>query len=144
MELGKGYAFVARQQRVQTEKEEYYIDLVFYNYILKCFFLIDLKMGKVTHKDVGQMDMYRRMFDEQVCGEGDNPTVGVVLCDETDADIVRYSVLRDNKNMFAVKYSTVMPSEDVLRREIETQKELYRLQLADEGKALAKTKAEAK
>ena len=144
MELGRGFSFVARQRHVRSGSSDYFIDLVFYNYILKCFFLIDLKMGKVTHKDVGQMDMYRRMFDEQVCGEGDNPTVGVVLCDETDADIVRYSVLRDNKNMFAVKYSTVMPSEDVLRREIETQKELYRLQLADEGKALAKTKAETK
>ena len=144
MELGRGFSFVARQRHVRSGSSDYFIDLVFYNYVLKCFFLIDLKMGKVTHKDVGQMDMYRRMFDEQVCGEGDNPTVGVVLCDETDADIVRYSVLRDNKNMFAVKYSTVMPSEDVLRREIETQKELYRLQLADEGKALAKTKAETK
>ena len=144
MELGRGFSFVARQRHVRSGSSDYFIDLVFYNYILKCFFLIDLKMGKVTHKDVGQMDMYRRMFDEQVCGEGDNPTVGVVLCDETDADIVRYSVLRDNKNMFAVKYSTVMPSEDVLRREIETQKELYRLQLADEGKALTKNKEETK
>ena len=140
MELGRGFSFVARQRHVRSGSSDYFIDLVFYNYILKCFFLIDLKMGKVTHKDVGQMDMYRRMFDENVCSAGDNPTVGIVLCDETDADIVRYSVLHDNKNMFAVKYSTVMPSEDVLRREIETQKELYRLQLADEKKVLPSKK----
>ncbi len=129
MELGRGFSFVARQRHVRAGSEDYFIDLVFYNYILKCFFLFDLKMGKVTHKDVGQMDMYRRMFDEQVCGKDDNPTVGIVLCGETDEAIARYSILHDNKNMFAVKYSAVMPSEEVLRREIEAQKELYRLQM---------------
>ena len=129
MELGRGFSFVARQKHMRSGSDDYFIDLVFYNYILKCFFLFDLKMGKVTHKDVGQMDMYRRMFDDQVCGKDDNPTVGIVLCDETDAAIARYSVLHDNKNMFAVKYSTVMPPEDVLRREIEIQKELYQLQM---------------
>lgn len=132
MELGRGFSFVARQKHMRSGSDDYFIDLVFYNYILKCFFLIDLKMGKVTHKDVGQMDMYRRMFDDQVCGKDDNPTVGIVLCDETDAAIARYSVLHDNKNMFAVKYSTVMPSDEILRREIETQKELYRLQMQAE------------
>ena len=132
MELGRGFSFVARQKHMRAGSDDYFIDLVFYNYILKCFFLIDLKMGKVTHKDVGQMDMYRRMFDEEIRGSDDNPTVGVVLCDETDAAIARYSVLRDNKNMFAVKYSTVMPSEEILRREIEAQKELYRLQMQSE------------
>ena len=132
MELGRGFSFVARQKHMRSGSDDYFIDLVFYNYILKCFFLIDLKMGKVTHKDVGQMDMYRRMFDDQVCGKDDNPTGGIVLCDETDAAIARYSVLHDNKNMFAVKYSTVMPSDEILRREIETQKELYRLQMLDE------------
>ena len=131
MELGRGFSFVARQRHVRSGSEDYFIDLVFYNYILKCFFLFDLKMGKVTHKDVGQMDMYRRMFDDQVCGKDDNPTVGIVLCDETDAAIARYSILHDNKNMFAVKYSTVMPSDEILRREIETQKELYRLQMQE-------------
>ena len=131
MELGRGFSFVARQKHMRSGSDDYFIDLVFYNYILKCFFLIDLKMGKVTHKDVGQMDMYRRMFDDQICGKDDNPTVGIVLCDETDAAIARYSVLHDNKNMFAVKYSTVMPSDEVLRREIETQKELYRLQMQE-------------
>ena len=133
MELGRGFSFVARQRHIRAGSEDYFIDLVFYNYILKCFFLFDLKMGKVTHKDVGQMDMYRRMFDEQVCGKDDNPTVGIVLCGETDEAIARYSILRDNKNMFAVKYSAVMPSEEVLRREIEAQKELYRLQMENDG-----------
>ena len=133
MELGRGFSFVARQRHIRAGSEDYFIDLVFYNYILKCFFLFDLKMGKVTHKDVGQMDMYRRMFDEQVCGKDDNPTVGIVLCGETDEAIARYSILHDNKNMFAVKYSAVMPSEEVLRREIEAQKELYRLQMENEG-----------
>ena len=133
MELGRGFSFVARQRHIRAGSEDYFIDLVFYNYILKCFFLFDLKMGKVTHKDVGQMDMYRRMFDEQVCGKDDNPTVGIVLCGETDEAIARYSILHDNKNMFAVKCSAVMPSEEVLRREIEAQKELYRLQMENDG-----------
>ena len=137
MELGRGFCFVARQKHVRSGSDDYYIDLVFYNCILKCYFLFDLKMGKVTHRDIGQMDMYRRMYDDQICAPDDNSTVGVVLCGETDADIARYSVLRDNKNMFAVKYSTVMPSEDILRREIEKQKELYMLQMNDEQKKLA-------
>ena len=131
MELGRGFSFVARQKHMRSGSDDYFIDLVFYNYILKCFFLFDLKMGKVTHKDVGQMDMYRRMFDDQICGKDDKPTVGIILCDETDAAIARYSILHDNKNMFAVKYSTVMPSDEVLRREIEVQKELYRLQMIE-------------
>lgn len=139
MELGRGFSFVARQKHIRSESDDYFIDLVFYNYILKCFFLFDLKIGKVTHKDIGQMDMYRRMFDDRICGNDDNPTVGVVLCDETDAAIARYSVLHDNKNMFAVKYSTVMPSDEVLRREIEVQKELYKLQMnvAEFGRPIA-------
>lgn len=131
MELGRGFSFVARQKHMRSGSDDYFIDLVFYNYILKCFFLFDLKMGKVTHKDVGQMDMYRRMFDDQICAKDDNPTVGIVLCGETDVAIARYSILHDNKNMFAVKYSTVMPPEEVLKREIENQKELYRLQMAE-------------
>ena len=93
MELGKGYAFVARQQHIHTEKEDYYIDLVFYNYILKCFVLIDLKTSKITHQDVGQMDMYIRMYDELKRNEGDNPTIGIVLCSDTDEDIAKYSVM---------------------------------------------------
>ena len=128
MELGKGYAFVARQQHIRTEKEDYYIDLVFYNYILKCFVLIDLKTSKITHQDVGQMDMYVRMYDERVRGEGDNPTIGIVLCSETDEDIARYSVLHDNDRLFASKYMLYMPTEEELREEIARQKEFFRLQ----------------
>ena len=128
MELGKGYAFVARQQHIKTEKEDYYIDLVFYNYILKCFVLIDLKTTKVTHQDVGQMDMYVRMYDELKKGKDDNPTIGIVLCADTDEDIARYSVLKGNELLYASKYKLYLPSEEELRREIEKQKEIYQLQ----------------
>ena len=128
MELGKGFAFVARQQRIHTEKQDYYIDLVFYNYMLKCFVLIDLKMGKITHQDVGQMDMYVRMYDELKRGEGDNPSLGIVLCSETDEDIARYSVLHGNEQLFASKYKLLLPSEEQLRAEIEAQKEIFYLQ----------------
>ena len=128
MELGKGYAFVARQQHIKTEKEDYFIDLVFYNYILKCFVLIDLKTDKITHQDVGQMDMYIRMYDELKKGADDNPTLGIVLCTETDEDIARYSVLHGNEQLFASKYKLYLPTEEELRNEIETQKELFYLQ----------------
>ena len=128
MELGKGYAFVARQQRIHTEKEDYYIDLVFYNYILKCFVLIDLKTSKITHQDVGQMDMYIRMYDELKRSEGDNPTIGIVLCSDTDEDIARYSVLHGNEQLFASKYKLYLPTEEELRAEIETQKAMFYLQ----------------
>ena len=127
MELGKGYAFVARQQHIHTEKEEYYIDLVFYNYILKCFVLIDLKTGKVTHQDVGQMDMYIRMYDELKRGKDDNPTLGIVLCAETDEDIAKYSILHGNEQLFASKYKLYLPSEEELRAEIEAQKVMFYL-----------------
>lgn len=132
MELGKGYAFVARQQHIHTEKQDYYIDLVFYNYILKCFVLIDLKTGKITHQDVGQMDMYIRMYDELKRGEGDNPTLGIVLCSETDEDIARYSVMHGSEQLFASKYKLYLPTEDELRREIENQKALFYLQQKEE------------
>lgn len=128
MELGKGYAFVARQQHIHTEKQDYYIDLVFYNYILKCFVLIDLKMGRITHQDVGQMDMYIRMYDELKRSEGDNPTLGIVLCSETDEDIARYSVMHGNEQLFASKYKLYLPTEDELRAEIEAQKAMFYLQ----------------
>lgn len=131
MELGRGFCFVARQRHIHSGSDDYFIDLVFYNCILKCYVLIDLKMGKVTHRDVGQMDMYRRMFDDLVCQPDDRPTIGIVLCDETDANIANYSVLAGNDKLYAVKYSTVMPPEDVLRREIAAQKELFRLQMQD-------------
>ena len=128
MELGKGYAFVARQQHIKTEKQDYYIDLVFYNYILKCFVLIDLKTEKITHQDVGQMDMYIRMYDELKRSEGDNPTIGIVLCSDTDEDIARYSVMHGNEQLFASKYKLYLPTEEELRAEIEMQKTMYYLQ----------------
>lgn len=132
MELGKGYAFVARQQHIHTEKEDYYVDLVFYNYILKCFVLVDLKTNKITHQDVGQMDMYIRMYDELKRGEGDNPTIGIVLCSDTDEDIAKYSILHGNEQLFASKYKLYLPTEEELRAEIETQKAMYYLQKKDE------------
>ena len=132
MELGKGYAFVARQQHIHTEKEDYYIDLVFYNYILKCFVLIDLKTTKITHQDVGQMDMYIRMYDELKKATDDNPTLGIVLCADTDEDIAKYSILHENEQLFASKYKLYLPTEEELRAEIEAQKEFYYLQKKDE------------
>ena len=134
MELGKGYAFVARQQHIHTEKEDYYIDLVFYNYILKCFVLIDLKTTKITHQDVGQMDMYIRMYDELKKATDDNPTLGIVLCADTDEDIAKYSMLHENEQLFASKYKLYLPTEEELRAEIEAQKEFYYLQKKDEEK----------
>ncbi|MCD7741731.1 MAG: PDDEXK nuclease domain-containing protein [Ruminococcus sp.] len=128
MELGKGYAFVARQQHIHTEKQDYFIDLVFYNYILKCFVLIDLKTEKISHQDVGQMDMYIRMYDELKRSDGDNPTIGIVLCSDTDEDIARYSVMHGNEQLFASKYKLYLPSEEELRAEIETQKTMFYLQ----------------
>lgn len=133
MELGKGYAFVARQQRIHTEKEDYYIDLVFYNYILKCFVLIDLKTEKITHQDVGQMDMYIRMYDELKRSDGDNPTIGIVLCSDTDEDIARYSILHGNEQLFATKYKLYLPTEEELRAEIEAQKVMFYLQQEDKN-----------
>ena len=131
MELGKGYAFVARQQHIHTEKQDYYIDLVFYNYILKCFVLIDLKTEKITHQDVGQMDMYIRMYDELKRSEGDNPTIGIVLCSDTDDDIARYSVMHGNEQLFASKYKLYLPTKEELKAEIETQKAMFYLQQQD-------------
>lgn len=128
MEFGKGYAFVARQQHIHTEKEDYFIDLVFYNYILKCFVLIDLKTKKITHQDVGQMDMYVKMYDELKKSEDDNPTIGIVLCSETDEDIAKYSILKGNEQLFATKYKLYLPTEDELRAEIENQKTFLNLQ----------------
>ncbi len=128
LEMGKGYAFVARQQHVRTEWSDYFIDLVFYNYILHCFVLVDLKVGKISHQDVGQMDMYVRMYDELKRGDSDGPTLGVVLCSETDADVARYSVLHGNEQLFASKYRLYLPSDEELRAEIEEQKRIFRAQ----------------
>lgn len=128
LELGKGYAFVARQQRIKTDIGEYYIDLVFYNYILKCFLLIDLKTSGITHENIGQMDMYIRMYDELKCTESDNPTIGLLLCSETSKDLARYSILKDSKQLYAAKYLTYLPTKEELTAEIERQKEIFALQ----------------
>ena len=119
LELGRGFAFVARQKRVKTETSDFYIDLVFYNYILKCFVLIDLKSGKLTHQDVGQMDMYVRMYNDMEKAENDNPTIGIILCTDKDNTVVKYSVLNENENLFVSKYQLYLPTEEELRAEIE-------------------------
>ena len=131
MELGKGYAFVARQQHIKTDMGDFYIDLVFYNIILKSYLIIDLKTTQITHQDVGQMDMYIRMYDELKKEEGNNPTIGLLLCSDTSKDLARYSILKDSKQLYAAKYLTYLPSEEELSREIREQKEFFELQ---EGK----------
>lgn len=128
MELGRGFAFVARQQHIVTETADYYLDLVFYNIELKCYVLIDLKMGRITHQDVGQIDMYVRMYDDLKRSQGDNPTIGILLCSETDADIARYSVLHDNNRLFMSKYLTYLPTKEQLKAEIERQKNIFSMQ----------------
>lgn len=125
MELGKGFAFVERQQHIRTDNSDFYIDLVFYNYILKCFVIVELKTEKLTHQDIGQLDMYVRMYDDLKKQENDNPTIGLLLCTETDRTIIKYSVLNDNKNLFASKYVNYLPSEEELINEIERQKTLF-------------------
>ena len=125
LELGKGFSFVDRQMRISTETSHFYIDLVFYNYLLKCFVIIDLKTSKLTHSDIGQMDMYVRMFDALKRVEGDNPTIGIILCTEKDETIVKYSVLKDNKQLFASKYKTVLPTEDELAEMISREKQKF-------------------
>ena len=137
LELGKGFAFVARQQRVSTETQDFYIDLVFYNYLLNCFVLIDLKTGNLTHQDIGQMDMYVRIYDDLKRGPDNNPTVGILLCGSKDRSVVRYSVLHESEQLFASKYRLVLPTEEELRREIErehaTLDERQLLEKRDEG-----------
>lgn len=128
MELGKGYAFVARQQHIRTDMGDYFIDLVFYNYILKYFLLVDLKTSRITHQDVGQMDMYVRMYDQLKRTEGDNPTIGLILCSETSEDMARYSVMHDNERLFQAKYLTYLPTVEQLREEIELQKSVFQAQ----------------
>ena len=122
LELGRGFAFIARQYRISTESKDFYVDLVFYNYLLKCFVLIDLKSGELTHQDVGQMDMYVRMADELRRGPDDNPTVGIILCTQKDSSVVRYSVLHESEQLFASRYRLVLPSEDELRAELERER----------------------
>lgn len=122
LELGKGFAFVARQQRISTESRDFYVDLVFYNYLLKCFVIFDLKRGELSHQDIGQTDMYVRMYDELKRGPDDNPTVGIILCTHKDASIVRYSVLHGNEHLFASKYKLVLPTEEELRAELDRER----------------------
>ena len=132
MELGKGFAFVERQQHIRTENSDFYIDLVFYNYILKCFVIVELKTGKLTHQDIGQLDMYVRMYDDLKKQENDNPTIGLLLCTDTDSTVIKYSVLNDNKNLFASKYVNYLPSEEELINEIERQKVLFKINSKEE------------
>lgn len=124
LELGKGFAFVARQHRISTETRDFFIDLVFYNYILKCFVLVDLKTGELTHQDIGQMDMYVRLFEDTVKGADDNPSVGIILCTEKDHTVVKYSVLNENRQLFASKYMLYLPTEEALRQELERERAL--------------------
>ena len=133
MEMGKGYALVSRQQHIRTEENDYYIDLVFYNYLIKSFILVDLKVNRITYQDVGQMDMYLQMYDKMKKGPDDNPTIGIILCTETDSDVARYSTLAKNDQMFAAKYKLYLPDKEDLRREIERQKELYQMAHPEEN-----------
>lgn len=131
LELGKGFAFVERQQRITTDDGDYYIDLVFYNFHLKCFLLIDLKMHKLTHQDVGQMDMYVRMYEEKKRRSDDNPTIGLILCTENNKTVAKYSVLNESEHLFASKYITELPTEEELRQQLEKDR---RLILEQQGK----------
>lgn len=129
LELGRGFSFVARQKHISTDAQHFYIDLVFYNYILKCFVLVDLKVDKLTHQDIGQMDMYVRMFEDKVRGKDDNPTIGIILCAEKDDVIVKYSVLKESKQLFASKYKLCLPSEKELKNEIKCEKNQFDMEL---------------
>jgi predicted nuclease of restriction endonuclease-like (RecB) superfamily len=135
LELGRGFSFISRQQRVSTDTQHFFIDLVFYNHILKCFVLIDLKTGRLTHQDIGQMDMYVRVFEDKMCGPGDNPTIGIILCSEKDDTIVRYSVLKGSKKLFASKYKLYLPSEKELKEELGRERQALKL-LAENRKLL--------
>lgn len=124
LELGKGFSFVARQKRVTIDGDHYFIDLVFYNYILKCFVLIDLKTGKLSYQDIGQIDFYVRYFEEQIKAPEDNPTIGIVLCSDKNDTMVKYSVLSENNHLFASKYMLYMPTEDELKKELERERRI--------------------
>ena len=124
LELGKGFSFVARQKRITIDGDHYYIDLCFYNYILKCFVLIDLKTEKLSYQDIGQIDFYVRYFEDKVKAPDDNPTIGIVLCSDKNDTMVKYSVLSDNEHLFASKYMLYLPSEEELKRELERERRL--------------------
>jgi len=132
LELGRGFSFVARQHRISTETQDFFIDLVFYNYLLKCFVLIDLKTGKLTHQDIGQMDMYVRLYEDRIKKKDDNPTIGIILCAEKDETVVKYSVLKNNKKLFASKYKLYLPTEKELETELEKEKHLLRLEAKEQ------------
>jgi predicted nuclease of restriction endonuclease-like (RecB) superfamily len=134
LELGRGFAFVERQQHIVTQTDDFFIDLVFYNFKMKRFVIFELKTHRLTHQDIGQLDMYVRMYDDLVRGEGDQPTIGVLLCTDTDNTIAKYSVLHDSDQLYAAKYMTYMPTEEELCREIEQQKEFFLLQHKGENK----------
>ena len=127
LELGRGFSFVARQKDTDRNKD-FYIDLVFYNYILKCFVLIDLKTTELTHQDIGQMDMYVRMYEAKMKNKGDNPTIGIIMCADKDETVVKYSVMKDNKKLFASKYKLYLPTEEELKREIIKEREDFLLE----------------
>jgi predicted nuclease of restriction endonuclease-like (RecB) superfamily len=122
LELGRGFSFVARQKYIRADEEDFFIDLVFYNYLLKCFVLIDLKVGRLTHQDIGQMDMYVRMYNDLYKIEGDNPTIGIILCSEKTEAVVKYSVLSESQQLFASKYLLYLPSEAELKAELERER----------------------
>ena len=128
LELGKGFSFVGRQRRITADGEHFYIDLVFYNYLLKCFVLIDLKLGKLTHQDIGQMDFYVRYYEKEIKREDDNPTIGIILCSEKNETIVKYSILEESKQIFASKYMLYMPTEEELKREIKRDREMLEIE----------------
>jgi predicted nuclease of restriction endonuclease-like (RecB) superfamily len=132
LELGRGFSFIGRQKRITAENEHFFIDMVFYNYILKCFVLIDLKIGKLTHQDIGQMDMYIRMYEDKYKIKGDNPSIGIILCSEKNEAVVKYSVLKDNKHLFSSKYQLYLPTEDELIKELKRERKLIEQQRKDE------------
>ena len=128
LELGQGFCFVSRQYRISAEDEHFYADLVFYNYILKCFLIVDLKRGKLSHQDIGQMDMYVRYFEDQVRQANDNPTIGLILCAEKNNALAKYSLLNDSKHIFASKYKTYLPTVDQLQAEIARETEIVEME----------------
>jgi predicted nuclease of restriction endonuclease-like (RecB) superfamily len=135
LELGRGFSFIARQQRLSFDGKDFFIDLVFYNYLLKCFVLVDLKIGELTHQDIGQMDGYVRMYEEQRRVEGDNPTIGLILCSEKNEAVARYSILKDSQQLFASRYRLTLPSEEDLQRELQRERALIENQAdSDDGK----------
>lgn len=135
LELGKGFSFAARQKRISVDGEHYYVDLVFYNYILKCFVLVDLKVGKLTHQDIGQIDFYTRYFEKEIKRREDNPTIGIVLCSDKNEALVKYTLLKENKQIFASKYKIYLPSEEELKKELTKER-----QLIEQEKSLQKSK----